>query len=74
MRSGGPVAEDRVGAAGEDRRHPPSLHREPPMANGEDAAVDTVQPPGGDAFGDGLATEPERDELPERNDAVLLGG
>lgn len=44
------------------------------MANGEDAAVDTVQPPGGDAFGDGLATEPERDELPERNDAVLLGG
>ena len=41
------------------------------MADGEDAAVDRMQPPAREAMGDLAASKTQRDELTARHDPVL---
>ena len=42
------------------------------MSDGEHAAMHPVKAPRSDATADRAGAQPERDELPARNDAVLL--
>lgn len=68
------MAEDGVGTVGEDGRHPVSLARELGVADREHTLVDAVQAPDGHAVLNRIATQPDLEELPYRNYAVLLLG
>jgi hypothetical protein len=49
------------------------MSRDPPMADGVDATMHTVQAANEESVLDNSPSESERRELPARDDAVLLG-
>ena len=63
------------GASGSEDSGPEAPARgQDRMADGVDAAVDAVQPPALHPPRDPAATEPERAQLRDRHDAVLVDG
>ena len=72
MRAGRPMAEIGFRATGEHGRHPPPFPREQWMPNGEDAAVDPVEAARLHSVADSAFAQPDRNELMEGDDTVLL--
>jgi hypothetical protein len=69
--SGGAVTQQCAWSAGEDRGHPAALATERPPADGADAGMDLVQPPGPLHAVDLVPREAERPKLPARDGAML---
>jgi len=67
------VAEKRIVATGEDRRHPAAALGEPAMADRVDPAMDWEQAAGFDSAVDRLPPEAGLKHLAARDDAVLTG-
>jgi len=65
------MAEDGIGSAGEDGRHPATVGRQPGVADGVDRAVEAVKATGGAALAHRTVAETQRLELRGGNDAVL---
>jgi len=68
---GGGVAQDRAGAAGEDRGHEVRVEAQASVPHGVDALADAIQLPFANANRDRLGAEAAAFELPPRHDAVL---
>lgn len=55
-----PMREQRPGSAGEHCGHPAPALRDPPVAHGKHAAMQTMEPPARDPASDSAGAEPER--------------
>jgi hypothetical protein len=71
VRGGGPVAEDRPGAAGQDSGDEPALRGEVPIAKGVHAAIEALELTGPDSLQDAVAAKPARSELLVRDHTEL---
>ena len=71
QRSGSAVAEKRARSGREDSCHPAPFRCKPAVADGIGAAVHAVQAPVVEPPCDRASSEPERDELRVRDEAVL---
>src|SRR5205085_3366734 len=69
-----PMTEDRVRTGGQHRRHPPALDREPRVADRIHAAVQQVEMAASDQPVDLVSREPELEQLPAGDHAVLSLG
>jgi hypothetical protein len=70
---GGGVAEHRAVAGRHHGRHPAPLARHHGVADGVHAVIQAVQPADAGAEADRRVAEPERQQLPASDDAVLSG-
>jgi hypothetical protein len=68
------VTEHGAGASGEDRCHPPAFHGENRVADGEDTAIDDVEPSLFDPVIDGATADPDFEELAASDHPVLATG
>jgi len=71
---GGAVARDRLRAGGEQSGDDPTAVRDGPVADGVDAAVDREEAGRRDAVVDGLALEPECEQLRAADNPASTGG
>ena len=65
------MTQDRIRAARQNRRHPPALDADPPVANNVDPAEETMRPPGNDPMPDRVAAAPQHEQLTARDHTVL---
>src|SRR4051812_26579553 len=68
------MAEDGTVAAGQYGGKPASLATDARVTNGVDAAVHPMQPPSRDPAIDRVLAQPDFDQLPSTDDAVLSAG
>jgi hypothetical protein len=71
MNGGTEVALPETFAGREDRGHPSRFLREPRVADRVHTAMNAVQAAGADTMGDRAARQPERGQLPDRDQPVL---
>jgi hypothetical protein len=71
---GTPIADYRTAPAGEDSGHPPAVRREAAVPDRVYPAMDPVERPSAQTRRDRMPSQPRRNELGERDDAVLSLG